>query len=237
MEKFKSLILCTYNEEKYISTAIKDINTNLKNCEIIIVDDNSQDNTIKNIKNLKSNNILKLIIRKKQKGLASAFLRGLIETRGEYLGWIDTNMTYLIKEFNEMERLLTKENYDIVLLSRYIKGGNDKRPLLRSLSSKYLNIFCKFFFNSKINDFTSGIFLMKKNILNETSVLGYGHGDFFIEFLYNIEKKKFKIYELPYTQLKDEDVSNSKSAPNIFKFFCFGVLYFVRIINTKFRNN
>ena len=237
MEKFKSIILCTYNEEKYICSAINDINNNLNNFEIIIVDDNSKDRTIINIEKLKIKNSIKLITRKKQKGLASAFLRGLLETKGEYVGWIDTNMSYLIEKFNEMEKLLTTKDYDIILLSRYVKGGGDERSLLRSLPSKYLNIFCKLFFNSNINDFTSGIFLMKKNILNETSILGYGHGDFFIEFLYNIEKKEFKIYELPYIQRKDEDVSNSKSAPNIIKFFLFGLLYLIRIVVTKFRNN
>ena len=34
---------------------------------------------------------------------------------------------------------------------------------------------------------------MKRKLLDDVSILGYGHGDFFIEFLYNIEKKGFKI--------------------------------------------
>ena len=98
-----------------------------------------------------------------------------------------------------MSKLLDEGN-DIVILSRYVKDGNDERPNLRALTSKYLNFFCKKIFRSKINDFTSGIFLMKRKLLDDVSILGYGHGDFFIEFLYNIEKKGFKIKEFPYVQ-------------------------------------
>ena len=60
---------------------------------------------------------------------------------------------------------------------------------------------------------------MKRKILDEVTFLGYGHGDFFLEFLYNVHKKNFKIKEIPYIQEKDEDDSNSKSSPNLFRFF------------------
>ena len=37
------------------------------------------------------------------------------------------------------------------------------------------------------------------------------------------------------SDLKDEDVSNSKSAPNLFKFFYHGFMYFLRILVTILR--
>jgi len=231
----KSIIICTYNEFGYVSIAVEDIRKNIKNFEIVLVDDNSTDGTINEINNIKNNNDIKFILRKKTRGLGSAFLRGLIESKGDYIGWIDTNMTYLTTKFLEMENLLN-EGQDIVILSRYAVGGKDERPMLRSLSSKYLNLFCKILFRSKIKDFTSGIFLMKRTILNEVSVLGYGHGDFFIEFLYNVEKKGFKIYELPYVQKKDLEPIKSKSAPNIVKFIHYGIKYIMRITITLFRS-
>ena len=233
----KSILICTYNEETSVLKAIKDIKNKIADSEIILIDDNSSDSTLEKINNSSYNKEIKLIIRKKQKGLASAFLRAIIESNGGLIGWIDTNMTYLLDKFKEMEKQLLNGHADIVVLSRYVNEGGDERNFLRSFSSKILNKFCKLIYRSKINDFSSGIFLMKKEILNEVSVLGYGHGDFFIEFLYNIEKRGFKIIEMPYVQKKEIEPINSKSAPNIFKFAKYGIQYFIRIIISKFRNN
>ena len=196
-----SIVLCTYNEIDSIENTIIQIKKKIKNLELVIVDDNSSDGTIKVIEKYSDNKTIKFILRKNISGFASAVVDGIKNTSGDKVGWIDTNMSYLIDYIPEMEKLLVT-NSDIVLLSRYVKGGKDKRPILRSMASKVLNTFCKVIFRSKINDFTSGIFLMKKSILKSVSFKGYGHGEFFIEFLYNIEKKGFKISEIPFIQEK-----------------------------------
>ena len=236
MRNKNSIIICTYNEVGNIESAIKDIQNYIPNSEIILVDDNSSDGTQDEISKINKDHNIKIVIRKKINGLGSAFQRGLIETSGDYIGWIDTNMTYLTKKFSEMSKLLDDGN-DIVILSRYVKGGNDERPNLRAQTSKYLNLFCKIIFRSKINDFTSGIFLMKRELLNDVSIMGYGHGDFFIEFLYNVEKKGFKVHEYPYVQKKDLEPIKSKSAPNMFKFTYYGIKYIIRIFITLIRKN
>ena len=234
MSNKTSIIICTLNEVKFVESCIDDIFNKIPNVELIIVDDNSTDGTIEKIRNHNKAERFKFIIREKDTGLASAFLRGVFETAGEYIGWIDTNMGYLIPKFLEMQNFLKGEN-DIVVLSRYIEGGSDERTYLRSLSSKYINLFCKFFFNSKINDFTSGIFLIKKKIINEVPFVGYGHGDFIIEFLYHAEKKGFKILEIPYIQKKDLYPLSSKSAPTHLRFLLLGAQYMMRIIFIKFK--
>ena len=40
-----------------------------------------------------------------------------------------------------------------------------------------------------------------------------------VKLITKIDKKGFKIKEIPYVQKKDEDDSDSKSAPNLVKFF------------------
>ena len=47
-----SIILCTYNEAKYIENTIAQLEKNIPNLEIIIVDDNSTDGTVEIIKRL-----------------------------------------------------------------------------------------------------------------------------------------------------------------------------------------
>lgn len=231
-----SIILCTYNEVNYIKNTILELEKNIPNLELLIIDDNSTDGTLELINQLNEDKRIKVIVRKKSRGLASAFLRGLIESSGDYIGWLDTNMSELIPNFKIMEELIVSGN-DIVHLSRYIEGGIDKRNTLRSLSSKYFNSFCRLILRGPVTDYTSGIFLMKKKVVDEVTFLGYGHGDFYIEFMYNAHKKGLKIKEIPFVQKKDDDFGLSKSAPNLVKFFYLGIKYFIRIFATIIRKN
>ena len=231
-----SMILCTYNEANYIKGSISELEKNIQNLELVIVDDNSTDDTKEIINKLNHDNRIKIIFRKKSKGLASAFLRGVVETTGDYIGWLDTNMGELAPRFKEMSDILSSSN-DIVILSRYIEGGGDKRNLLRVLSSKYFNALCRLMLRANIKDYTTSIFLMKRQVMNEVTFLGYGHGDFFIEFLHNANKKGFKIKEIPFIQNKDDDLDVSKSAPSLIRFFYFGLMYCIRILSTIIRRN
>ena len=236
MSQKTSIILCTYNEANYIENVISELEKYIPNLELVIVDDNSSDGTTEIIKKLNVGNKFKVIFRKKDRGLASAFVRGLVETTGDNIGWIDTNMAELVSRFIEMTEEL-KLNNDLVILSRYIAGGGDNRNLTRAFCSKYFNILCRIILTTSIKDFTSSIFLMKRQIINEVTFLGYGHGEFFIEFLYKVHKKGFKIKEIPYVQKKDQDLANSKSAPNLVKFFYLGIIYVLRIFSAIMRRD
>ncbi|MDC1200501.1 glycosyltransferase [Pelagibacteraceae bacterium] len=234
MKNDLSIVLCTYNEEKHVQKTILKILSVFPEAEIVIVDDNSSDQTISIIKKLDLKNI-KLIVRKKVRGLASAFLVGMFNASRKYIGWIDTNMDYVIDEFKQAEKILNNNTYDLVLLSRYVEGGKDDRVFIRVFFSKVLNFICRNFFNSKIKDFSSGIFLMNKKILKEVVPLGYGYGEFFIEFIVRISDCKFRIIEIPFTQHADLPDNNSKTSPNLYQFLRLSVIYFLRIFTMWFR--
>jgi len=229
-----SIILCTYNEANYIENTVSELQKKIPNLELVIIDDCSTDGTIEIIKKINVDSRFKFVVRKKSRSLASAFVRGIIETTGDYIGWVDTNMSELAPRFNDMVKELESGN-DLVVLSRYIKGGGDNRVLLRSLGSKYFNIFSRLLLRLPIKDLTNSVFLMKRKVMDEVTFLGYGHGEFFLEFLYNAHKKGFKIKEIPHVQKKDKDLETSKSAPNLFKFFFHGLMYILRIFVTVIR--
>ena len=230
-EKKVSIILSTFNEELAIEKTIYEIQKHIENVEIIVVDDNSSDKTFEILSRLSGQNI-KIFSRKKTKGLATAFLLGLINSNGEIIGWVDSNMTSIVKLFPKMIKNL--DNSDVVLLSRFIEGGKDERNIVRRWSSYILNKITKFILKSKINDLSSGIFVMNRKVLLDTLLIASWHGEFMIEFLYNAEKKGNIIKELAYTQQIDEE-GNSKSYPNIFKFSLLGFFYFVRILQIFIR--
>ena len=223
-----SIILSTFNEKLSIEFTISELIKYLPGVEIIVVDDNSPDGTVEVLKKINYENI-KIFSREKTKGLASAFLLGLINTSGDIIGWLDSNMGDTAKKFPEM--LQNLKGADIVILSRYVAEGKDERNKIRVISSYLLNKFSKLILRSKINDLSSGIFLMKREVLNDVVPVAKGHGEFMMEFLYKAEKKGNKIIEIPYIQPIDIE-GHSKSFPNIAKFLYLGFFYLVRIIQS-----
>ena len=228
MNKNVSIILSTFNEKLSIEFTISELIKYLPGVEIIVVDDNSPDGTLEVLKKINYEK-LKIFSRKKTKGLASAFLLGLINTSGDIIGWLDSNMGDTAKKFPEM--LQNLKEADIVILSRYVAEGKDERNKIRVIASYLLNKFSKLILRSKINDLSSGIFLMKREVLNDVVPVAKGHGEFMMEFLYKAEKKGNKIIEIPYIQPIDIE-GHSKSFPNIAKFLYLGFFYLVRIIQS-----
>lgn len=226
-----TIILSSYNEKASIETTINELIKHINNVEIVVVDDNSPDGTLEILKNINYPK-LKIFSRDKTKGLASAFLLGLINSGGNIIGWVDTNMGSVVKKFPEM--ISNLENADIVLLSRYIDGGNDERNIIRVLASKAINSLAKFTLRSKIQDLSSGIFVMKRKVLLDVVPIASGHGEFMVEFLHHAEIKGNIIKEIPYTHPIDVE-GNSKSFPSISKFLIFGFFYVLRLFQTIFR--
>ena len=235
MNKKISIVLCTYNEVNYIEQTIRLISQTLENVEIIVVDDNSNDGTLEKLNTLKSIFNFKLIVRKNERGLASAHKRGFNESTGEYVGTIDVNSGDQILYFKDLAAKLNV-GYDIAVLSRYILGGGDQRIFIRSFSSKAINTVARFFLRIPFNDFTSCIFLMKRKLLDYSEIIKTGYAEWFIEFIYIVYKKKYRLIEIPYIQKMDEKLSVSKSYPNILTFFYLGIIYFYRIILAIIRN-
>ncbi len=230
MNKKITILLSTYNEAKSINETIKLIFETIDNVEIILVDDSSDDGTLEIAKKFADKNIK--IYSRNKRGLASAFLLSLINSSGDIVGWIDSNMGPLIKKFPQMIDDL--DTNDIVILSRYIKGGSDDRSNLRVLSSKAINFICRLVLSRKINDYTSSIFVMRRSCLNHVVPIAYGHGEFFIEFLFKSLKSGLKIKEIPYKQKPDLE-GISKTARGLISFFKIGLNYVIRIIIIRFR--
>ena len=126
MNKRISIILSTYNEASVIKKSINEIFSTIENVEIVVVDDNSNDGTLEIINSIENKNLK--VFSRTSRGLASAFLLGMINTSGDYIGWTDSNMPQLTHHFKEMINKL--DSYDVVLLSRYIEGGGDQLSLI-----------------------------------------------------------------------------------------------------------
>lgn len=198
-----SIILPTYNEVDNILPLINSLKENLKEYkkEIIVVDDNSPDGTGKLVEAFsKRDKEVKCIIRKDERGLASAILTGLIESSGDVIIFMDTDFSHPPERISGMLKYL--EEYDVVFASRYVEGGEFLGTTkLKYVLSLALNKFIKFVLQIPILDSTSGFFAAKKEIFEglKSKKIFDGYGDYCFKLIYYLKNKNVKMKEIPFT--------------------------------------
>ena len=198
----KTLVFtATYNEVQNIKKLISLIYKNFPKADILVIDDNSPDLTYKLLKKLKKKyKNLKIKLRDKKYGLDSAhkFAYDFAKKKGyAKLITMDADLSHNPIEIKKIVRLLDKSEF--VIGSRYIKGGKCELPLLRYLISFFGNKFIKFFLGIKCNEFTTsyrGFNLIKLKNFSLKKIKSKGYS-FFMETVYLINKKNFKITEIP----------------------------------------
>ena len=198
----KTLVFtATYNEVQNIKKLISLIYKNFPKTDILVIDDNSPDLTYKLLKKLKKKyKNLKIKLRDKKYGLDSAhkFAYDFAKKNGYVkLITMDADLSHNPIEIKKIVRLLDKSEF--VIGSRYIKGGKCEMGFLRYLVSVIGNKFIKFFLGIKCNEFTTsyrGFNLIKLKNFSLKKIKSKGYS-FFMETVYLINKKNFKITEIP----------------------------------------
>ena len=117
MEKeLVSIVIITYNNEKYIEDCIKSvINQTYKNLEIIIVNDGSKDNTSDIINRyIKIDSRIKYIDRKENKGTMYTRKEGYNNSNGKYIFFLDSDDWIENNAIEKMYSNLKKNKVDIV---------------------------------------------------------------------------------------------------------------------------
>ena len=205
MNKLKRTLVftATYNERKNISELIKLIKTLDKNLDILIIDDNSPDQTSMEIQqNQKIFENIFLINRKEKLGLDSAHRIGYEYAKKnnyDFFISMDADLSHDPAEIKNFLNLL--DEYPFVIGSRYIENGKCFMKGHRLFLSKYGNKFIKFLLKINCNEFTTSFrgFNMKSLTnanfdLNEINNKGYS---FFMSTIYEINKRGIPIKEIP----------------------------------------
>src|SRR3989344_7995834 len=181
-----SIILPTYNEAGNIGELIKTIyrQPGLKKyeLEIVVVDDNSPDGTANAVRSLKGGYRVKLFVRQRQRGLATAILYGLNRVKGKIIVLMDTDFNHQPKDIARLVNMLRRENLDMVIGSRYISGGG--MPLseagpVQFFGSKWGNwVVNKLVLNLPVSESLSGFISVRaeslKNLPLKSIFQGYG---------------------------------------------------------------
>lgn len=110
-----SVIVPCYNVEKYVSECLDSIlNQTLRDIEIIILNDGSTDQTLEIIEKYGAKDSRVKILSHKNRGLGPTRNRGILEAKGEYLSFVDSD-DYISNDMLEiLYNKAIRENADIV---------------------------------------------------------------------------------------------------------------------------
>ena len=171
-----SIVVPTLNEAENIKALIPQLKKALKKrpYEIVLVDDNSQDGTPEIINDLiKKKHPIKFVVRKTERGLATAVIEGFRQAKGDFIAVMDADLSHPPEVIPKLYDYGLK-GVDVVVASRYIKGGGvEQWPFIRRLTSKTATQFARIL--TRVRDPMSGCFMFRKSILkiDDLRPIGY----------------------------------------------------------------
>ena len=191
----------TLNEEKNIKKLINKIILLKLKLSILIIDDNSSDKTIFEIKKFKKKyKYINFIVRNRKLGIGSAHFMAFkyaIKNNYKFLITLDSDLSH---NPNDIPKFIKNRNkFDFIIGSRFCKNGSSKLKGLRGLISKFGNIILKKVINENLTEFTTSYRLYNRKVLNyivKKKIFSNGYS-FFMNIVFEISIKKFTVKEIP----------------------------------------
>lgn len=108
-----SIIIPSYNEEKYISRCLDSVlNQTFTDFEVLCVDDGSTDKTFEIIKNYSEKDSRIIPLKNPNKGVSSARNFGIDNSKGEYIGFVDSDDFIQPQMYEFLYKAVTENNCD-----------------------------------------------------------------------------------------------------------------------------
>jgi dolichol-phosphate mannosyltransferase len=179
-----SIIIPTFREAGNLEQLVERISRSLAHFdgafEILIVDDDSQDGTEQVANSLRdSRHPLRLIVRREERGLSSAVIRGLDEAKGALLVCMDADLSHPPEMIPVLLDALSKPEVEFVIGSRYVTGAGTDADwgIFRRLNSLLATWLARPFTGAR--DPLSGFFALRRERYknrDRLSPLGYKIG-------------------------------------------------------------
>lgn len=206
---FLSIVVPAYKEENRIQKILFAVEKyqakSEEKIEVIIVIDGSPDKTDESAEKFRGKiENLRIINRKENKGKGYSVKEGVMEARGKYILFADADNSTPIEQVDDLLEYIKK--YDVVIGSRYVRGGKLARPqpFYRVWGSRVLNFFIRNLAVSGIHDTQCGFKLFEgvaaRSIFRRQT---FDRWSFDIEILAIAQKLGFRIKEVGITWYDD----------------------------------
>ncbi|MFP6584387.1 MAG: glycosyltransferase [Candidatus Hydrogenedentota bacterium] len=189
-----SIIIPTLNEGPNLEVLLPVLRESLNELgiqwEALIVDGNSKDGTPEIVEREGGTYVAEDL-----PGYGAAILRGFAEAKGTYVLTMDADLSHPAQIVKELWAV--REEVDMTIASRYVKGGEANQPWVRLQLSKILNTFFGKGLSIKVLDMSSGFRIYRKNILSRLDI-DFPNFVIVIELLLKAYSNGFTIQEIPF---------------------------------------
>ncbi|MDD5142612.1 glycosyltransferase family 2 protein [Methanoregula sp.] len=205
-----TVIIPTFKEEANIRTIITEVETVFRNSglngEILVVDDNSPDNTIAIVSELKKTlPNLNLLVRTSDHGLSQSVADGFSHASADVFVVIDADLSHPPALIPKMYAEI-RAGADIVIGSRYMEGGGIRKwPIKRRVISLGATFLGRLLF-PEVTDPVSGFFALRKSVVTHAKLKPRGY-KILLEVLGKGSWENDK--EIPF-EFSDREVGSSK---------------------------
>jgi len=199
------VIIPTYNEAENLPKLVEQIlSLNVEKLEALIIDDNSPDGTGQIADKLAERypGQVEVLHRGGKLGLGKAYVDGFayaLKKGAEAIVHMDADLSHppqIIPKF--LEKI---EEYDMVVGSRYVPGGNidPSLALWRKFLSKAGNRYVRMIAGLRVRDATSGFRCFRREVLEgiELQKIRSANYIFLVEMAYACQRKGYRIAEVP----------------------------------------
>ena len=197
MDKF-TIVIPVYNEAKNLRILIPKIYQELKNIkfELIIVDDNSNDDTSRVLKKFNKKN-LNYIIRKSERDLSKSCILGFRKARYKNIIVMDGDLQHKPSDIKKFLHIFHKNNPDIIVGTRDLfENKKHNLNILRLFASRVLILSVNLLLGNKTSDPMSGFFMFKKDIFfkSQKKLIEKGY-KILLDLLY-VKNQKIKVADV-----------------------------------------
>lgn len=209
--KYISLVLPCKNEGRALTEVLRKVPKEID--EIIVVDNNSSDKTIKIARSFGAK-VIKETRNEGGIGYGYALAKGIRESKGDIIVCMDGDDSYPILDVPKLVDSLEKEKLDFISCNRLPFKDKKDMSLIRTTGVKIINLFFWTLYGYRIHDCLSGMWVFRRQVAN-TITLFEGGWNFSLEIKLNtVMDKRFKFAEKPVFY---HDRVFDQSKQNIFK--------------------
>lgn len=171
-----SIIVPTYEEAENLGVLVPRVMEELERAgvvgEMIVVDDNSPDDTVSVCDALAKQYPLRLLVRKEERGLSSAVIHGMREAHGDIFVVMDADLSHPPEKVPELIAALDDRQVDFVVGSRYVAGGSTEEGwgIWRWLNSKIATWLARPL--TRCSDPMAGFFAIRRSRFEQAAPLG-----------------------------------------------------------------
>ena len=195
-----SIIIPLRNESLSLQNLRDSLINEIKNlnCEIILINDFSNDNTYDIGMKIAQEDSNFKIFNNDNKGLGGAINLGITMSSGDYIAIMMADLSDDIEDLKNYYKIIREKNVDAVFGSRFIKGSVVKNyPKKKLILNRIFNSLVKFLFWSEYNDFTNAFKIYKKVSLEKCKPFVSENFNIFLELPLKIISRGFNFEIIP----------------------------------------